>query len=390
VADGTKLFIIDTLRRISLALLGGFLVMYFLQLGSDTIYPIAAMYLIMWIVAVLVFYVTRNLVNRGNKLVPIRISTILLLAIYVFVIFTRHHIIDFFWVIGILRGLEVGFYHTSFNQMKSTIISNKSRLWFLSIGQIRTGIIDIFLPILFGFMLLRLEYHYVAIVMAFICAISFLFSLCLKDKSPKLGKTNIPLFMKTFSENKKIKKVMWVAFFSGLTYNASAFTLMITIYTALVLGSTFHFGMAAALYSVLGMVASLLVAKFGKENNFKTLSWSAVLIILSTFFFMVFNTDIYTVIIFACINAFFIVFASAFVSKNIYDYSNLDCVKDKHKTEYFFIIEVFRCLGRVLGLVLLILTAVFSSTLFLQISMVLIGLMFIPLVFINNRLGMSA
>lgn len=91
-----------------------FLVLYFLEVSNDNIIALGSYQLIYVVVVYLIIYSCRNFAKTRHRITLMRIAMILDILFFVSIMILKGEIANYAYFVGLLRGLEEGFYYSVF------------------------------------------------------------------------------------------------------------------------------------------------------------------------------------------------------------------------------------------------------------------------------------
>lgn len=93
-----------------------FMVLYFLTVSNNNILPLGIYNLIAMISVWLVTFTVRNYCKTKGRIKLMRVGIVLYLIYFVTIIMLKEKVIDYIYLIGLLYGLEEGFYYLVYNR----------------------------------------------------------------------------------------------------------------------------------------------------------------------------------------------------------------------------------------------------------------------------------
>lgn len=118
------LYYLRVLKKILTTFVESFLVLYFFDVSDSNIFPLAIYKLVSVVSIYAVFLFTRNLAKSKYRINLLRIGIILDFIYFLTIILLRDKIIDYIYLVGILYGLEEGFYYSVYNMIESDGVTN--------------------------------------------------------------------------------------------------------------------------------------------------------------------------------------------------------------------------------------------------------------------------
>ncbi|MCI8833481.1 MAG: MFS transporter, partial [Clostridia bacterium] len=144
------LFSLRTLKNILTNFVDSFLVLYFLDISDRNIIPLGIYKLVAIIAIYSVIFVTRNFSKSKNRANLMRIGIVLDFVYFLTIILLRDKIVDYIYLVGLLYGLEEGFYYSVYNILESDGITNEERAKFAGTCTAIESILSIIFPLIFG------------------------------------------------------------------------------------------------------------------------------------------------------------------------------------------------------------------------------------------------
>lgn len=144
------LFSLRLLKSILQTFVDSFLVLYFLTLSNSNILPLGIYKMVSMLIVFVTIFLLRNICKSKNRVQLLRIGIFLDLIYFLSIILLRENVIDYIYVVGILYGLEEGFYYSVFNMFESNGIKNSERARFTGNYTVAESILSIAFPLIFG------------------------------------------------------------------------------------------------------------------------------------------------------------------------------------------------------------------------------------------------
>ena len=208
-----------------------FLVLYFLTVSSNNILPLGIYKLVAMVTVYLVIFLLRNQCKKNNRIIFLRIGIILYFIYFLAIILLKEKVTDYIYLIGLLYGLEEGFYYSVYNTIESDSIENKDRAKYSGSYTALKNIISVIFPLIFGGLINKSGFIVATIFALLIVIIEIILSNILEDINiPKTSKTNFKKLKDITKESKEFKYLIFSKICSGLTYSEGALSYVITIY----------------------------------------------------------------------------------------------------------------------------------------------------------------
>lgn len=121
------LFALRLFKNIIDSFVDTFLVLYFLDVSDDNIVALSLYQLIYVATIYVVIYLCRNYAKTKHRLSLMRIAMIIDIFFFTTIMLLKNQIANFAYLVGLLRGLEEGFYYSVYNVIENDGISNRER-----------------------------------------------------------------------------------------------------------------------------------------------------------------------------------------------------------------------------------------------------------------------
>lgn len=370
------LFSLRLLKSIIGIFTSNFLVLYFLELNNQNILPLGIYYIVVYLTIFLTIFFVRNICKTKKRIYLLRIGILLNFVYFLLLAILKEKIISYVWLIGLIYGLEEGFYYSIYNNFESTGISNEERAKFIGSYTAWNAILGMLIPIFFGSIISAEGFGKAVLVVLILVVFQIVCSLIFKDTHvPRANKTNIKKYAELVERKPCVQKSYLLSIFEGFIYNG-AFSSIITVYIIKVFHGSFELGIFTALFSLVTCICGILFAKKVREQDYqRLLKFSTFFMMIGTIFIMI-TCNSFTVILFN----FFLVFSKSLMTlineKNKFDITNLSEIKNKYKEEYFLGVEGSLMIGRIISYGIFILlsfaTTVMETNLILSLFMLFI------------------
>ncbi len=362
------LFSLRVLKSIISNFVDIFLILYFLNVSNSNILPLGIYKLVAVVTIYLVIFLCRNFARSNHRIDLMRIGIIFDFIYFITIVILKNKVVDYIYFIGLLYGLEEGFYYSVYNMLESDGITNRERAKFMGTYTATKSILSIIFPILFGSLIYSTGFIKALIIVFIIVAIRMILSFLFKDKNlPETKKTNIKKFFKITKDDKKFKQMYLVDFFNGLTYSDGAFSYIVTIYIIKVFSNSFSLGLFTSIFSVITCVIGILFAKLIKKGHYASTIKFSMILTITSLFTMIFRCNVITIVLF---NLFQTISKSLMDLINGNSQSNLcndEKIKKEYKVEYWLANETALVISRIISNCIFILMAYCNSQLIIII-----------------------
>ena len=177
------LFGLRILKNILTTFVDSFFVLYFLDVSNSNILPLGIYKLIAVIAIYSVIFLARNFAKSKHRINLMRIGVILDFVYFLAILLLKDKIVDYMYLIGLLYGLEEGFYYSVYNMLESDGITNEERAKFNGSYTAVQSILAIIFPLIFGSLIYSTGFIKSLLVVLVIVAIRIVLSFIFKDKN---------------------------------------------------------------------------------------------------------------------------------------------------------------------------------------------------------------
>ncbi len=137
------LFSLRILKSILNNFVDVFLVLYFLTVSNSNILPLGIYKLVSVVAIWLVIFLVRNHCKSKGRIRFMRIGIVLYFIYFLSIILLKEKVVDYIYFIGLLYGLEEGFYYSVYNMIESDGVENKDRAKYIGTYTLTKNIISI-------------------------------------------------------------------------------------------------------------------------------------------------------------------------------------------------------------------------------------------------------
>ena len=365
------LFSLRVLKSILSSFVDSFLILYFLDVSASNILPLGIYKLVAVAGVFGVIFFARNYCKSKHRVNLISIWMILNFVYFLSIILLRENVVNYIYVVGLLYGLEEGFYYSVYNNIESDAISNKDRAKFTGVYTSVKSILSIIFPLIFGALIYAAGFINSLIIVLVIVAIQIIFSFHINDRNiPESNKTDLKKFNEIVKENKAIKQVYKNRFLSGLTYSEGAFSYIVTIYIIKVFSDSVSLGIFTSIFSLISCILGFLFARCIKQKHYNNVIKVSMVFTIISLCTMIYNCNFTTIVLFNLCQTFSKGLMDLINNNSASNTSNLEIVKKEFKVEYWLGIEGSLFFGRVISNTLFILMAFTGADIMIYIFVV--------------------
>ncbi len=356
------LFLLRILKSILNNFVDVFLVLYFLTVSNSNILPLGIYKLVSVITIWLVIFLLRNYCKSEGRIRFMRMGIILYFMYFLSIILLKEKVVDYIYLIGLLYGLEEGFYYSIYNMIESDGVENKDRTKYIGTYTLTKNIISIISPLIFAGIIQKSGFINATLFALCIVILEIILSNIFKDNNiPKSDKTNFKEFRQITKNHEEFKRIIETKICSGLTYSEGALSYVITIYIIKVFKESVSLGIFTSIFSIVSALIGLLFVKVIKPKYYKSLMISSSTITIILLCIMLLNCNFTTIVIYNLFQTISKGLTDLINERNVSNFSNIKSIKKEYKVEYYLSIETSLFIGRVISNVLFIFMAFTNS-----------------------------
>lgn len=375
------LFSLRLLKGILTNFVDVFLVLYFINVSNNNILPLGIYKLVAMVTVWLVIFLSRNYCKSKNRVWLMRIGIVMYFIYFLAIILLKEQVVNYIYLIGLLYGLEEGFYYSVYNVIESDGIENKDREKYLGTYNGWKNIVSIIFPLFFGSLIEKSGFINTIIVLLIIVTLQIVLSIVLKDNNiPKSNKTNLKEFKNVMKEHPELKSIIRTNICSGLTYSEGALSYVITIYIIKVFSESISLGIFTSIFSVISIIIGFLFVKVIKPKYYIKLLVATLPITIILLCIMLLNCNFVTVVLYNLFQTISKLLSDLIMERNIFNFSNIETIKKEYKVEYFLTLETALFIGRVISNTLFILMAFLDANFIMTIFVIFVILQAISVI----------
>lgn len=365
------LFSLRILKSILNNFVDVFLVLYFLKVSNSNILPLGIYKLISVIAIWFVIFLVRNFCKVAGRIRFLRIGIILSFIYFLSIIILREKVVNYIYFIGLLYGLEEGFYYSVYNMIESDGIVNKERAKYIGSYTAVKNFISIIFPLIFGGLIQKTGFINTTIFVLFIVILQIILSNVFQDNNiPKSKKTDFKKFGKAVKGHKEFTNIITTKICAGLTYSEGALSYVITIYIIKIFSESISLGIFTSIFSIISMIIGLLFVKVIKPKYYNSLMILTSTITIILLCVMLLNCNFITIVLYNLFQTISKGLTDLINEKNVSNFSNIKSIKKEFKVEYFLSIETSLFIGRVISNLLFIFMAFTNSNYIMPIFII--------------------
>lgn len=370
------IFALKTLKSISNIFVETFLVLYLLTLSEQNILPLGIYNLFYVTFTFLSIFLLRNINKTKRRIHILKIGILLDFIFFISIILLKENIITYIYVIGILYGLEEGWYYSAYNVIESNCVTNQERTKFIGYYQSLKSGISILFPIIFGSTMKPDQIETCLFLLFIIIILRMILAFHIKEPiTSNQQKTSLKQYYQEVKQISSIKQVYKMSLYNGLTYSSGAFQSIITLYIIKVFQESFSLGLFTSIFSFISCILGILFAKFFKPKQYPNLIKISMTGTITTLIIMILKCNPFTIIIFNLCQTISKLLLQSINETSMTNLSNQTQIKNKYKVEYFLGTEIALFIGRFTSHAIFILIALIDIAYIIPICVLYLALL---------------
>lgn len=358
--DRKSFTLINILRNIVTIYFDTFFAIYFFNLTNYEILPLAKYYVLVYASLLLGFWLLKNVIKKNTKVPYYRIGISLTAVYLALIMILKEKIVDYIYLVAIIKGLGEGFYYYPRNVLNASKISNSERKKYDGIVNSVNQVSSIVIPLLLGILLTFYNYTQIGKVVFIIMIVIFVLSFFVKEEIGNNHPSNVWSFFKKIIKNKKIKEVLLIQFFKGFTLSSGVIVAVMTIYKMLYFESNLLIGSINSILGLLTFFTSLMYATKIKKTYYRPLIIITLVLLVISLTILGIKPNIYIFIV------YLVVYATgatliALLSNTILNNKTNDLIIKFNKEEYHLILETVLGVSRISGYIILLIIGIIGN-----------------------------
>ena len=364
------LFLITTLRNMANVYYETFLFFYIFKVANYEVLPLAKYYLTLYLFCAVGFFIIRKYIKNNVKVPYYRIGLSLQAFYVALIMILKENIINYIFLVGIVKGLAEGILYFPKNIMDTEKISNEERQKYNGLLNTVNKISSIVVPLVLGILLTYIDYVNLGKIFFVLFIIMFVLSFYLKDGVyTKNKKMDYKGFCKVVKDNKNVGLSLLIPFLSGLTYSAGVMGVIITLFKINIFKTNLNLGIVDSICALLFLLMCILFTFIKKEkiSIISLITGTISFIILIIFAFIPSNSILILYLFMSNTIIGLLNLVSSMICSNI---ANIKEIKNNYKAEYYLIRDIIFSISRCIGYSLLLVVSINFE--FVNISYILI------------------
>lgn len=358
--DRKAFTIIDIFRNIVTIYFDTFFAIYFFNLTNYEILPLAKYYLVVYVALLGGFWFLKNTIKENNKVPFFRIGLSLTSLYLALIMLLKEKIVDYIYIVAIVKGLGEGFYYYPRNILKTEKISNQGRRRYDGIVNGINQVSNILIPLILGILLTFYDYVSIGKVVFLLMIVILGLSFLVKEKKSDNKPNNVFKFFKKVIVHKKIREMFLIQLFKGFTITGGVITAVMTIYKILYFKTNLMIGSLNSILGLLTCLTCILYATKIKKTWYRPLIIITLIILSISLVILSIKPNDYIFIIYLGIYATGVAIISLLSETMLANTANNSLIKE-NKEEYHLILETILGISRITGYFALLVIGLFGN-----------------------------
>lgn len=279
------------------------------------IYNVALFNLISYTIFFIAGPIISRFVEKSNRIWFYRVGLLLRAGLVILVLFFGKELAQLLVVAGLLNGLSEAFYYAGYNVLKQEMVSRKKMKNYAVFNQVVCKVGEIVFPVVLGALIEVTTYSQVAIIVLGVCIAQLCLSMGVKAQRPADSFFSFKEYFKKLKSNKLVNNKMKILYTCALLSGAVTVPpICFNIFVMLEFGSTLSLGTLTGIFSIISVIAIMLLNRFTKAGR-RTWALALLTIIpLAASVSLLISVNLYSILFYNLANA-----VSIIIYKTIYD-----------------------------------------------------------------------
>lgn len=375
---------INTIHSVIDLFVNTFLVAYFLNLTNNDIVPTCLFYIFNYSILGCTFFILGNRVKCGNKLLIYRMSFVANAVLLLSIIYLKHDITHFVWILGLISGIEKALFFAPQNLIISLETSKFTLLRFNGYREAFSSLAKMIMPFVLGWFISVDSFINTTIFILFLTFVEFVLSYNLKHlkmyHKPFRAKALLILFFK----HSKARASLIIDFFNGFIF--SVLDVLVVLYIVYIFKTNMNLGILTSVFAIILTLTNFIFGKFCRHMSACSLIVCGLLGLASSAYF-VYDVSKFSFIVYNIVFNSAVQFIRLVITCLVFRVSQQKLIASSYRTEYLAVREIMLGCGRCLGFVLVIMTALTGNADMVKYFILLPSLMIVFLSYASAKLS---
>ena len=334
-----------------------FLAIYFLKITNGNVISVVSYYLFKYSLNGLFSFLSLKTINKNNVLNVYRLG-LLSNAICLFILLILgKNVVDYIYLYAVIDCSTSVLYWSAYKMILYCFKSDEQFKKIFSYNSVVSSIISIISTIGMGYIIVNASYSIVISIIIALVLIALIMTFNFDKYEFNINKIKLSNIKYTLKD-KQSQQIYKMVFFEGMGFRGGLDT-TVTLIIFLTLGSESSLGNLNALFGLLGLITSLLVKKYIKEeHNKKSFIISALSILIVTIP-IIFTSSFTMFIIYNVVFNIAYKITQILVDTAVFNIHSNETIK-KYYLEYTFVGETIHGFGKALSELILLIAVMYS------------------------------
>lgn len=337
-----------------------FLAIYFLKITDGNFVSVVLYYLLKYSITGIFSFLSLKLLNKKNVLNVYRAGLFSNGLCLLVLLFLGERVKDYIYIYAILDCATSLLYYSPYKMILYNFKNDKQFKEIFSYNNIVSSLISIISTIGMGYIIVNTSYSILLIIIIALVFIAVISTFYLDDYSfdinpIKLSNIKYPL------KDKQAKEVYKLCFLEGMGFRGGLDTTIIFI-IYLTLGSESSLGNLNAIFALLGLITSLLVKKYLKEQGNKKAFLISALAILIVTIPIIFTNSFTMFIIYNIVFSISYKITQILVDTAVFNVKSNETLI-KYQLEYTYLHETIHSIGKAFSELILLISVIYAFSL---------------------------
>lgn len=337
-----------------------FLAIYFLKITDGNFISVVLYYTLKYSLNGIFSFLSLKLLNRKNVLNVYRIGLFSNGLCLLVLLFLGNNIKDYIYFFAGLDCATSLLYWSPYKMILYNFKNDNQFKEIFSYNSIVTSVISIISTIGMGYIIVNTSYSILLIIIVLLVFIAVISTFYLDKYTFNINPIKFSNIKYAFKD-KQAKEIYKIVFFEGMGFRGGLDT-TITFIIFLTLGSESSLGNLNAVFAFLGLITSLLVKKYLKQNGNKNAFLISALAILIVTIPIIFTNSFTIFIIYNIVFNIAYKITQILVDTAVFNISSNKTLT-KYQLEYTYLSEVIHGLGKAFSELILLIPVVYAFNL---------------------------
>lgn len=337
-----------------------FLAIYFLKITDGNIISVVLYYAFKYSLNWLFSFLSLKLINKNNVLKIYRLGLLSnAVALFILLILGKN-VADYIYLYAVIDCSTSVLYWSAYKMILNNFKDDTQFKEIFAYNSIVSSIISIISTVGMGYVIVNSSYAVVITIIIVLMIIALWVTSFFDKYEFNINRIKVSNLKYAFRD-KQAKEIYKIVFFEGMGFRGGLDT-TITLIIFLTLGSESSLGNLNAIFALLGLITSVLVKRYLKEENNRKVFILAAMSILIVTLPIIFTNSFEMFIVYNIVFNIAYKITQILVDTAVFNINSNKTIK-KYYLEYTFIGEAIHGFGKAISEILLLVVVVYSFSL---------------------------